>query len=75
MLVSCKTKVFDSGIASRNSDQLPNSVRATLLQLQSDMLELQAYRDVMGFIVAMNDAVKGKKITGDYPVSEVIDEL
>ena len=32
---------------------------------------LQAYKDVMGFIVAMNDAVKGKKITGDYPVSEV----
>lgn len=35
----------------------------------------EAYKDLMGFLMAMNDAVKGKKISGDYPISELIDKL
>ncbi|KAL3872471.1 hypothetical protein ACJMK2_040394 [Sinanodonta woodiana] len=35
----------------------------------------QAYRDLMGFILTMNEAVKGKKIRGDYPVSETVKKL
>ncbi|KAL3872470.1 hypothetical protein ACJMK2_040394 [Sinanodonta woodiana] len=35
----------------------------------------QAYRDLMGFILTMNEAVKGKKIRGDYPVSENAESL
>lgn len=32
---------------------------------------MQAYRDLVGFITAINDAVKGKKISDSYPVSQV----
>ena len=32
---------------------------------------MQAYRDLMGFLLAMNNAVKGMKISNDYPVSQV----
>ena len=33
---------------------------------------LQAYSDYLGFVLTLNDAVKGKSIGGDYKVSEVI---
>ncbi|KAG8447995.1 hypothetical protein GDO86_015190 [Hymenochirus boettgeri] len=35
----------------------------------------QAYADYMGFVLAMNEAVKGKKLTSEYKVSEVIGKL
>ena len=41
------------------------------MMVSNSVFYLQAYKDVMGFIMAMNDAVKGKKISSDYPVSEV----
>lgn len=31
----------------------------------------QAYADYLGFVLALNDGVKGKKITSEYKVSEV----
>ena len=31
----------------------------------------QAYQDLLGFIMAMNEAIKNKKIRDDYPVTEV----
>lgn len=34
-------------------------------------LSVQAYADYMGFILTLNDGVKGKKITCEYEVSEV----
>lgn len=33
---------------------------------------LQAYSDYLGFVLTLNDAVKGKSMGGDYKVSEVI---
>lgn len=35
----------------------------------------EAYRDLVGFIIAINEAVKGKKITDPYPVSQTIEKL
>ncbi|KAL0965111.1 hypothetical protein UPYG_G00276930 [Umbra pygmaea] len=35
----------------------------------------QAYADYMGFIVTLNEAVKGKKLTCEYKVSETIEKL
>ncbi|KAL4219012.1 Serine/threonine-protein phosphatase 2A activator [Mactra antiquata] len=35
----------------------------------------QAYQDLMGFILAMNSAVKGKKMTGDIPMSPILTNL
>ncbi|KAF5909750.1 serine/threonine-protein phosphatase 2A activator, partial [Clarias magur] len=35
----------------------------------------QAYADYMGFILTLNEGVKGKKLTCDYPVSETIEKL
>ncbi|KAM9440375.1 serine/threonine-protein phosphatase 2A activator [Clarias gariepinus] len=35
----------------------------------------QAYADYMGFILTLNEGVKGKKLTCDYPVSETIKKL
>ncbi|KAE8582942.1 hypothetical protein XENTR_v10020390 [Xenopus tropicalis] len=35
----------------------------------------QAYTDYMGFVLALNEGVKGKKLTDDYKVSEVIHKL
>lgn len=32
---------------------------------------LQAYADYLGFVLALNDGVKGRKITSEYKVSEV----
>lgn len=32
---------------------------------------VQAYADYIGFILTLNEGVKGKKLTCDYPVSEV----
>lgn len=32
---------------------------------------LQAYADYIGFILTLNEGVKGKKLTFEYPVSEV----
>lgn len=37
--------------------------------------ESQAYADVIGFISAMNDAVKDKKLTEEYPISEPVRKL
>lgn len=37
--------------------------------------ESEAYRDLVGFITAINDAVKGKKISDSYPVSQTIENL
>lgn len=34
-----------------------------------------AYRDLLGFIQALNDAVKGKKISDTYPISETVEKL
>lgn len=31
----------------------------------------QAYADYLGFVLAINDGVKGRKITSEYKVSEV----
>lgn len=31
----------------------------------------QAYADYIGFILTLNEGVKGKKLTFEYPVSEV----
>lgn len=31
----------------------------------------QAYHEYVGFVLAMNERVKGKKLTDDFPVSEV----
>ncbi|MEQ2203267.1 hypothetical protein XENOCAPTIV_027795, partial [Xenoophorus captivus] len=35
----------------------------------------QAYADYMGFILTLNEGVKGKKLTSDYDVSEVMRKL
>ncbi|KAF4073113.1 hypothetical protein AMELA_G00255160 [Ameiurus melas] len=35
----------------------------------------QAYADYIGFILTLNEGVKGKKLTCDYPVSETIEKL
>ncbi|MEQ2157597.1 hypothetical protein GOODEAATRI_003350 [Goodea atripinnis] len=35
----------------------------------------QAYADYMGFILTLNEGVKGKKLTSDYDVSEVAEAL
>ncbi|KAF7653058.1 hypothetical protein LDENG_00088010 [Lucifuga dentata] len=35
----------------------------------------QAYADYMGFILALNEAVKGKKLTCEYRVSETVEKL
>ncbi|GAA6095224.1 serine/threonine-protein phosphatase 2A activator isoform X2 [Tachysurus ichikawai] len=35
----------------------------------------QAYADYIGFILTLNEAVKGKKLTYDYPVSETVEKL
>ncbi|XP_046901736.1 serine/threonine-protein phosphatase 2A activator [Hypomesus transpacificus] len=35
----------------------------------------QAYADYMGFILTMNEGVKGKKLTCEYKVSETIEKL
>lgn len=32
---------------------------------------MQAYHDYMSFLLMINEAVKGKKISDDFPVSEV----
>ena len=34
-------------------------------------LLLQAYHDYLAFLLMVNEAVKGKKISDDFPVSEV----
>lgn len=34
-------------------------------------LLLQAYHDYLAFLLMINEAVKGKKISDDFPVSEV----
>ena len=34
-------------------------------------LLLQAYHDYLAFLLMINEAVKGKKVSDDYPVSEV----
>uniref|UniRef100_A0A8D1F078 Serine/threonine-protein phosphatase 2A activator n=1 Tax=Sus scrofa TaxID=9823 RepID=A0A8D1F078_PIG len=36
---------------------------------------LQAYADYMGFILTLNEGVKGKKLTFEYRVSEAIEKL
>lgn len=33
--------------------------------------EQQAYQDLLGFIMAMNESAKNKKIRDEYPVSNV----
>ncbi|BFZ05660.1 hypothetical protein BsWGS_08699 [Bradybaena similaris] len=35
----------------------------------------QAYADLLGFILALNDAIKNKKIRDQYPVSSCVDKL
>ncbi|XP_061732760.1 serine/threonine-protein phosphatase 2A activator [Nerophis ophidion] len=35
----------------------------------------QAYADYMGFILALNESVKGKKLTCEYKVSETVEKL
>ncbi|XP_053473881.1 serine/threonine-protein phosphatase 2A activator isoform X1 [Ictalurus furcatus] len=35
----------------------------------------QAYADYIGFILTLNEGVKGKKLTCDYPVSETVEKL
>ncbi|OCT57551.1 hypothetical protein XELAEV_18003332mg [Xenopus laevis] len=35
----------------------------------------QAYADYIGFVLALNEAVKGKKLTDDYTVSEEAESL
>lgn len=35
----------------------------------------QAYADYMGFILTLNEGVRGKKLTCDYKVSEVGEEF
>lgn len=35
----------------------------------------QAYADYLGFVLALNDGVKGKKITSEYKVSETVEKL
>ncbi|XP_036418881.1 serine/threonine-protein phosphatase 2A activator [Colossoma macropomum] len=35
----------------------------------------QAYADYMGFILTLNEGVKGKKLTCEYPVSETVEKL
>ncbi|KAK6979615.1 serine/threonine-protein phosphatase 2A activator [Biomphalaria glabrata] len=35
----------------------------------------QAYADLLGFILAMNEAVKNKKIRDQYPISPVVEKL
>ena len=35
----------------------------------------QAYADYIGFILTLNEGVKGKKLTFDYKVSEAIEKL
>lgn len=35
----------------------------------------QAYADYIGFILTLNEGVKGKKLTFEYPVSEAIEKL
>nr|XP_022323585.1 serine/threonine-protein phosphatase 2A activator-like isoform X1 [Crassostrea virginica] len=37
--------------------------------------ESEAYRDLMGFITGINEAVKGKKVADSYPVSQTIENL
>lgn len=36
---------------------------------------LQAYADYMGFILTLNEGVRGKKLTCEYKVSEVGEEF
>ncbi|XP_071397501.1 serine/threonine-protein phosphatase 2A activator isoform X2 [Centroberyx affinis] len=35
----------------------------------------QAYADYMGFVLTLNEGVKGKKLTCEYPVSETVEKL
>ncbi|KAH9489122.1 hypothetical protein Btru_057132 [Bulinus truncatus] len=49
-----------------------------LIKLPDDMPrweKSQAYADLLGFILAMNEAIKNKKIRDQYPVSSVIEKL
>lgn len=54
---------------------------AILLEHWSDVcvfnlpLCFQAYADYIGFILTLNEGVKGKKLTCEYKVSEVRDLL
>lgn len=36
------------------------------------LIDWQAYSDYLGFVITLNDAVKGKPMTADCHVSEVI---
>uniref|UniRef100_S4RDM6 Serine/threonine-protein phosphatase 2A activator n=1 Tax=Petromyzon marinus TaxID=7757 RepID=S4RDM6_PETMA len=35
----------------------------------------QAYADYMGFILTLNEAVKGKKLSSEFKVSEAVEQL
>lgn len=41
------------------------------LQFSTHLTSLQAYADYMGFVLTLNEGVKGKKLTCEYKVSEV----
>lgn len=41
------------------------------LQIWIHVSLLQAYADYMGFVLTLNEGVKGKKLTCEYKVSEV----
>ncbi|XP_051968386.1 serine/threonine-protein phosphatase 2A activator-like [Xyrauchen texanus] len=69
---------------SHQDDQPPNPVSFSFMvpkkeiSMVSDMgkwKRSQAYADYMGFILTLNEAVKGKKLTCDYQVSETVERL
>ncbi|XP_042148562.1 serine/threonine-protein phosphatase 2A activator isoform X2 [Ixodes scapularis] len=48
------------------------------VQTPSDMVrwtKTEAYHEYVGFVLAMNERIKGKKLTDDFPVSEVTSGL
>lgn len=47
------------------------SLPYTSNKILSSCLLLQAYHDYLAFLLMINEAVKGKKISDDFPVSEV----
>ncbi|XP_051748876.1 serine/threonine-protein phosphatase 2A activator isoform X2 [Ctenopharyngodon idella] len=70
--------------SSHEDDKLPSPVNFSFIVPKKEISMVpdmgkwkrsQAYADYMGFILTMNEGVKGKKLTCEYQVSETVEKL
>ncbi|XP_036116559.1 serine/threonine-protein phosphatase 2A activator isoform X2 [Molossus molossus] len=76
----CQSCTFGEVLVTFSSDvhgdkYLTEVFHSLIVEMHGSPVARQAYADYIGFILTLNEGVKGKKLTFEYKVSEAIEKL